>query len=46
MVIAALALDVHCPVQVLGAHVAVRDHAGDAQHAVGERRLAVIDGGR
>ncbi len=41
---AALALDVHA-VQVLGAHVAVGDHARDLEHAVGEGRLAVIDVG-
>jgi hypothetical protein len=41
---AALALDVHA-VEVLGAHVPVADDAGDAEHAVGERRLAVIDVG-
>ncbi|MDQ1203685.1 hypothetical protein QE377_000044 [Microbacterium sp. SORGH_AS 862] len=41
---AALALDVH-PVQVLRAHVAVGDDAGDLQHAVGQRRLAVVDVG-
>ncbi len=39
---AALALDVHA-VEVLRAHVAVGDDAGDLQHAVGERRLAVVD---
>jgi hypothetical protein len=40
---AALALDVH-PVEVLRAHVdAFVDDAGDLQHAVGERRLAVVD---
>ena len=38
----AFTLDVHA-VEVLRAHVAVRDHAGDLQHAVGERRFAVID---
>ena len=39
---AALALDVH-PVQVLGPHLAAFDHAGELQHPVGQRRLAVID---
>ncbi|CAH0326311.1 hypothetical protein SRABI128_05263 [Microbacterium sp. Bi128] len=41
---AALALDVHA-VEVLRAHVAVGDDAGDLQHAVGQRRLAVVDVG-
>ena len=41
---AALALDVH-PVQVLGPHVAVGDDAGELQHPVGQRRLAVVDVG-
>ena len=41
---AAFPLDVH-PVQVLGAHVAVRDDAGELQHPVGQRRLAVVDVG-
>ena len=39
---AALALDVHA-VEVLRAHVAVADDARDAEHAVGEGRLAVVD---
>ena len=39
---AALALDVH-PVQVLGAHLPPLDDAGQLQHAVGQRGLAVID---
>jgi hypothetical protein len=39
---AALALDVH-PVQVLGAHLPRPDDAGQLQHAVGQRGLAVID---
>ena len=39
---AALALDVH-PVEVLRARVARLDDSCDAQHAVGERRLAVVD---
>ena len=41
---AALALDVHA-VEVLGAHLALLDHPGDLEHAVGERRLAVVDVG-
>ncbi len=41
---AALALDVHA-VEVLRAHVAVGDDAGDLQHAIGQRRLAVVDVG-
>jgi hypothetical protein len=41
---AALALDVH-PVQVLGTHVAIGDHAGELQHPIGQRRFAVIDMG-
>jgi hypothetical protein len=41
---AALALDVH-PVQVLRAHVPVGDDAGDPEHPVGQRGLAVIDVG-
>ncbi len=41
---AALALDVH-PVQVLRAHLAALDHAGELQHPVRERRLAVVDMG-
>ena len=41
---AAFPLDVH-PVQVLGAHVAVRDDTGELQHPVGQRRLAVVDVG-
>ena len=41
---AALALDVH-PVEVLRPHVARLDHAGDLQHPVGQRRLAVVDVG-
>ena len=39
---AALALDVHA-VEVLRPHVAVADDARDAEHAVGEGRLAVVD---
>jgi hypothetical protein len=39
---AAFALDVH-PVQVLRAHVAVLDHAGELEHAVGQGGLAVVD---
>jgi hypothetical protein len=39
---AALALDIHV-VEVLRAHVAIRDGARDLQHAVGQRRLAVVD---
>ena len=41
---AALALDVHA-VEVLRAHRALVDHAGELQHAVGQRRLAVVDVG-
>src|SRR6185312_17124548 len=41
---AAFPLDVH-PVQVLGAHIAVRDDTGELQHPVGQRRLAVVDVG-
>ena len=41
---AALALDVH-PVEVLRAHRAAVDDAGDLQHAVGQGRLAVVDVG-
>ncbi len=41
---AALALDVH-PVQVLGPHRAVVDHAGELEHPVGQRGLAVINVG-
>jgi len=41
---AALALDVH-PVQVLGPHLAAFHHAGELQHPVSQRRLAVIDVG-
>ena len=41
---AALALDVH-PVQVLRAHLAPLDHAGELEHPVGQGRLAVIDVG-
>jgi hypothetical protein len=41
---AALALDVH-PVQVLGTHLPLADHAGELQHAVRERGLAVVDVG-
>ena len=41
---AALALDVH-PVQVLRAHLAALDHAGELQHPVRQRRLAVVDVG-
>ena len=41
---AALALDVHA-VEVLGAVGPVPQHAGHLQHAVGQRRLAVVDVG-
>ncbi len=41
---AALALDVH-PVEVLGAHIPVRDDTGELQHPVGQRGLAVVDMG-
>ncbi len=41
---AAFAFDVH-PVQVLRAHIAVGDHAGELQHPVGQRGLAVVDVG-
>ena len=41
---AALALDVH-PVQVLGTHRPLVDDAGELQHPVGQRGLAVIDVG-
>ena len=41
---AALALDVH-PVQVLRPHLAALDHAGELQHPVGQRGLAVVDVG-
>ena len=41
---APLTLDVH-PVEVLGAHLPLVDHAGELEHAVGERRLAVVDVG-
>ncbi len=39
---AALPLDIH-PVQVLGAHRPLLDHTGELQHAVGQRRLAMVD---
>jgi hypothetical protein len=39
---AALALDVHL-VEVLRAHLPPVDHAGQLQHPVGQRRLAVVD---
>ena len=39
---AALALDVH-PVEVLRARRALVDDAGELEHAVGQRRLAVVD---
>lgn len=39
---AALALNVH-PVEVLFAHPAVIDDSGQLEHAVGQRRLAMID---
>src|SRR5690606_25317705 len=39
---APLTLDVHA-VQVLVPHDALVDHPGELQHAVGERRLAVVD---
>src|SRR5690349_8748740 len=38
----ALALDVH-PVEVLGAHRPLVDDAGELQHPVGQRGLAVVD---
>jgi hypothetical protein len=38
----AFPLDVH-PVQVLRAHIAIRDDSGELQHPVGQRRLAVVD---
>ncbi len=41
---AAFALDVH-PVEVLGAHGPGIDHAGELQHPVGQRRLAMVDVG-
>ena len=41
---APLALEVH-RVEVLGAHLAGVDRAGQLEHAVGERRLAVVDVG-
>jgi hypothetical protein len=41
---AALTLDVHA-VEILRAHVAICDHAGDLQHAVGQRGLAMVDVG-
>ena len=41
---AALALDVHA-VEVLGAHQALVDDAGELQHPVGQRGLAVVDVG-
>ena len=41
---AALALDVH-PVEVLRAHRPLVDDAGELQHAVGQRGLAVVDVG-
>ncbi len=41
---AALALDVHA-VEVLRAHLPRVDDAGELQHAVGQRRLAVVDVG-
>ena len=41
---AALALDVH-PVEVLRTRAALVDHAGQLQHPVRERRLAVVDVG-
>ena len=41
---AAFAFDVH-PVQVLRTHRAFVDHAGQLQHPVGQRRLAVVDVG-
>jgi hypothetical protein len=40
----ALTLDVH-PVQVLRPHVTVCDDAGELEHPVGQRGLAVIDMG-
>ena len=39
---APLTLDVH-PVEVLGTHLSLLDHAGGLQHAVGQRGLAVVD---
>ncbi len=41
---AALALDVH-PVQVLGLGLPGIEHAGQPQHLIGQRRLAVVDVG-
>ena len=41
---ATLALDVH-PVEVLRPHRAVVDDAGELEHPVGQRRLAVVDVG-
>ena len=41
---AQLALDVH-PVEVLRPHRAVVDDAGELEHPVGQRRLAVVDVG-
>jgi len=38
----ALPLDVH-PVEVLRPHGPFVDHAGELQHAIGERGLAVVD---
>ena len=39
---ATLTLDVHA-VEVLGAHVPLRDHARELQHPIGQRRFAVVD---
>ncbi len=39
---APLTLDVHA-VEVLGTHLPLLDHTGELEHAVGQRRLAVID---
>ena len=41
---AAFPLDVH-PVQVLRTHVTLGDDAGELQHPVGQRGLAVVDVG-
>ena len=39
---AALTLDVHA-IEVLSAHVSLRDHARELQHPVGQGRFAVVD---
>jgi hypothetical protein len=41
---APLAFDVH-PVEILRSHIPIGDDAGELQHPVGQRRLAVIDMG-